>query len=239
MPIWTAFWHLVCQSLVFMPAIISGNWVSIFFPLAIFLCGEGFRIKKEGWRTVKWLEVRRDLFLMLGAYGALFLWAVAHTVYEDHAHLVSWNRKLADNAKTLSERNESLIDPHSKDGEIQNLKDQLNIYRNAQSPTVKVFPIAHAAGEGTPKIEYVLTSGSIRTPVDLIADCDIPIAIVWLMPMTTTGGSSATLNQQRISATRYSLLMQLPAWSQASPLWVTISFTPPVNAMPHCSFTAE
>lgn len=82
------FWHLVWRSLVFMPSIISGNWVSIFFPLVLFLAREGIRIKNEGLRTMNWMKVGQDAVLMVCAYAALFAWAIIHTVYQDHQYLV-------------------------------------------------------------------------------------------------------------------------------------------------------
>lgn len=81
------FWHLIWRSLVYMPSIISGNWVSIFFPLAIFLAREFFRIRKEGWQSLNVRGMGRDALWMFAAYGCLLAWAVVHTVYEDHESL--------------------------------------------------------------------------------------------------------------------------------------------------------
>ena len=91
---WHHLWHLIAQSLAFMPSIISGNWISIFFPLCVFLVGEAVRLKQEGWRTMNWGKVGRDAVLMGSAYAVLFVWAVIHSVYRDHADLVARVRAL-------------------------------------------------------------------------------------------------------------------------------------------------
>src|SRR5271163_1664022 len=100
---WQHFWHLMWRSLVYMPSTISGNWLSIFFPLAIFLVRECFRIKKEGWRTVSWGGVRADTAYMVGGYFLLFVLAVVQTVYGDHQYLVGINSGLRTKITQLEE----------------------------------------------------------------------------------------------------------------------------------------
>lgn len=86
---WPHFWNLVESSLGYMPSIISSNWKGIFWPAGIFVVGELFRLRTEGWRTMNWPKVGRDVILLVCAYIALFGWAVIHTVYQDHETLVA------------------------------------------------------------------------------------------------------------------------------------------------------
>jgi hypothetical protein len=43
---------------------------------------------------MNWETVKRDTWIMIGAYGALFMWAVVRTVYMDHEELQTRNRLL-------------------------------------------------------------------------------------------------------------------------------------------------
>jgi hypothetical protein len=87
------FWNLICQSLAYMPTIISGNWVSIFFPFGIFLAGEAVRFVSGGRAAMSWKTLRLDSLLLFAAYALLFSWAVIRTVYDDHQTLVKANAK--------------------------------------------------------------------------------------------------------------------------------------------------
>jgi hypothetical protein len=121
-------WHLIWRSLAYMPSIISGNWVSIFFPLAVFLVGEGIRIKKEGRRTVNWLKVRRDFLLMLGAYTVLFGWAIVRTVY--HQDLVKQVNGLSAKPKSVI----AVLDM-TMEGEINGKYPLVVVSLNIQNPS--------------------------------------------------------------------------------------------------------
>ncbi len=179
------------------------------------------------------IAISIGLLLVVVIYGTQFAWEVAQTGYDDHNELVA-------NAKMANERNKGLVDPKGKDGEIGALNKRIDEYKKAQAPGIKVFPISHDVRPGIPKLEYVLTSGAIRTPVDLVADCDTAISGAELTSMTTNGSTAMMgVNQRQISAMKFELSLQSPAWTPASPLWVTVFFTPPVSAMPHCSFTAN
>jgi hypothetical protein len=95
MPVWTAFWHLIERSLVYMPKIISGNWTGILLPLVVFIIREGFRARKEGRRSVNWKGIEKDTLWLIGAYLVLFGWAVVHTVYQDHEDLLARVKELS------------------------------------------------------------------------------------------------------------------------------------------------
>lgn len=91
-----------------MPSIISGNWVSIFLPLTLFLIGEGLRVRKEGWSAIRWDKVRRDFLLTFAAYCFLFVWAIVHTTYKDHKDLAHTISELRD--KQISQTPELRLD---------------------------------------------------------------------------------------------------------------------------------
>ena len=175
------------------------------------------------------------IIVMACVYTPIFAWNVIKVAYTEYNDLVIENKRLS-----TAQVDPHLVDPQGRDNKIRNLETQIDQFRKSQSPVMKVFPIAHDSKPGVPKLEYLLASGKIRTPVDLMVECDTAMSDIDLMPLTTGGGGAAFgENRQQISATKYELSMQSPAWSPSSPLWVTIFFTPPVNAMPHCSFTTD
>jgi hypothetical protein len=171
-------------------------------------------------------------------WGPLYLRHVATVTVEDHQGLLRSNESLADRNRELSQPKPQ-IDLGTNGKEVQRLKDELAEYRKAQSPNVRTFPVSRDIRPGTPKMEYVLTTGVIRANVDLDVNCDFHILEVMIMPMTTSGGSSGTFDGRQLSLTRYRASMLSPAWGPSTPLWVTVLFAPPVDHMPNCSIAPE
>lgn len=87
-------WHLVWRSLVYFPSELSGNWLSVLLPAAIYAIREGIRVSEVGWRAMKWKTIERDTWIMIGAYCVLFLWAVIHTVFTVHRDAQTQNKAL-------------------------------------------------------------------------------------------------------------------------------------------------
>jgi len=91
MTMWIAFWHLFWRSLVYFPSELSANWLSVLLPCCIYLVREWFRFRKDGRRAMNWRVLERDTKILIGAYVLLFVWAVVHTVYQDHMALINRN----------------------------------------------------------------------------------------------------------------------------------------------------
>jgi hypothetical protein len=162
-------------------------------------------------------------------YGPIYLRSLTRTVYEDHQGLVA-------TARSAKERNAGLVDPKSKDEGISNLKKQIANLKQQGSPNVGIYPIGHDLKPGVPKVEYVMTTAKIRTPVDISATCNFPIGSASARLLTVTGGSSQSTDDRRISDKEHRFLILFPDWSPASPLWVTIFFDGVVDKMPSCEF---
>jgi hypothetical protein len=122
--------------------------------------------------------------------------------------------------------------------QISGLQGQLNtcIIQQKETPLMRKFIVSRDSRPGTPKLEYILTTNVTATPAKVAASCNIPIADFDVNPMTENGASNSSIGKFRSSNHEVSFDLESPAWSPASPLWVTIFFTPPVNAMPKCNF---
>jgi hypothetical protein len=163
---------------------------------------------------------------------ALFTWRIPVVIYQDHQDLVAAN-------KELLSKNEQSVDPKSRDDEIKRLKQQVEQLKKMGSPAVGIFPVAHETHPGVPRVEYVFTTGKIRTSVVILANCDFPITDAELSPMTRSGGSVFTSSKNRLAPTRYEMSLGDTAWSPSAPLWVTIFFEGTVDRMPLCKFTVQ
>lgn len=165
-------------------------------------------------------------------YGPIYLRSLARTVYEDH-------QSLAAAARLAEDKNSGLVDPKSRDDEIAVLKKQLDDYKKAGSSAVRIYPISHDLKPGVPKLEYLMTTGKIRTPVEVLTTCDFPISSGGARFLTLTGGSAETTNDQRISEKQFRFVVLSPAWSPSMPLWVTVFFGGTVDRMPSCTFQVQ
>jgi hypothetical protein len=166
-------------------------------------------------------------------WGLLVLWQIPVVIYQEHQDLVTKNALLiADN--------KNKVDPASRDEEIAHLeaalKESQDALRRRGSPEIRIYPVSHFGEIGTPKMEYVLTTGKIRTPVEITSDCDFPIVDFHLAFLTESGGYSATLTKDKISPVRYRIRIDNPAWSPLAPIFATVLFGNPVNRMPTCTF---
>jgi hypothetical protein len=183
--------------------------------------GENFRIGFYAW-----------LVVMVCVYTPIFGWNVVKVIYNDHSNLVAENRHLL-----ASES--GLVDPQSRDDEIYELQKEIGEYKKTQSSEVRIYPISHDLRPGVPKLEYVLTTGKMRTPVEIVSTCDFPISAGTSRFLTVTGGSSETTDHRRISERQYRFLIVSPVWSSSTPLWITVFFEGTVDRMPSCSFSVK
>jgi nitrate reductase NapE component len=241
----------------------------IVVPVLLLLVSLWLPIRKERWwkwETIRTLrkrgaDVLRNFLLLVcvlfGLLGLVFVAAIPFVVYEDHKDLVAQvgrlGKALAQSEQNASSKFEHII--RSKDSEIQKLKtdfaskegacgalrQQLNtlLVQQKEVPTIKTFPVSHDMRPGVPRMEYILVTNVVRTPVTITSTCDIPIADGSLFPMTETGGSMSVVDHRRISATQFRFSVESPAWSPSGPLWITVFFNPPVKAMPSCSFSVD
>jgi len=192
--------------------------------------------EKQKWGTALRSALMPISLTLIAVYivisGAYF-YRVVQTVYNDHQYFVGRTHQLE------REKN-GLVNPQSLTDEIADLKRQIRVYKKQQSPEIRVYPLAPGArNPDVPRMEYILASGKIRTPVDLDITCDFSISDVRLSVLTLTGGSILETNKQRLSERQYRLSLLSPAWAPQSPLYVTVFFVPPVNQMPSCSFKAQ
>lgn len=170
-------------------------------------------------------------------YGTQFAWQVAATGYNEHVALKNQDVALKDK---LAHAKDGMVDPRQLVEENTALKNELEMYKKQESPEVRVYPLAPGTRDPRiPRMEYILASGRIRTPVEIELGCDFPISKVDLTVLTTTGGSVMETNNRRISPTRYVLSLISPAWAPQDPLYITVFLAPPVDRMPTCSFESH
>lgn len=230
---WIHLFRLLGKALAGMPSIISSNWTAVFLSAAIFLLSQTLLLSTKGWAAMKrqWAEsVAIGIISIIGGWILLYGWSVVKTVYADHQSLIQ-------NVQQLKQDKAGLVDPKTRDDQIKRLKGEVWQLRQAESGVVRVFPVAHYPR--TPNMEYVLTTGTIRTPVDIIATCDFPIADVSMSPLTESGGSVFLSEKHPLSPMSYEMNMTSPAWSPASPLWVAVVFQGTVSRLPTCRFTTR
>ena len=123
---------------------------------------------------------------------------------------------------------------------IGELLAQIGKMQQKQPLDIRSFQIASRGQRpGFPIMEYILTTNSPYSPVNIIETCDFAIADTAFTLMTTNGGSASFEDQKKLSATSREIIITSPAWSPPSPLWISIFFERPVNKMPVCSFSVK
>lgn len=259
--------HLIARSIGSIPQSLGSTWLGIIFPIVIALFGEVIGIVRFGWHaTIKnWKRAAGIGFTALGiGYILLFMYCLIGNIYSDHMNLAAENKSLK--LSLMASENETTTKLQTlaanKDADIEKLKincaykegadgilreqlttqqNQLNtcLVQQKEVPTIRTFSISRDSRPGIPRMEYVLATNVVRTPVSILATCDIPISDASISPMTETGSSAILMSQKQVSSTKFKFSIENPAWSPASPFWTTIFFRPPVNAMPSCHFTSE
>ena len=213
------------------PIIVSALSIAATLVCIRLLQGKG-AMHKHWWESAAITAVVTVLVLFI-VYGPQFMWRFAATIYEDHRHFVELTRQLKQERK-------GLVNPKPLTDDIEALKRRIANYQRQESTAVRVYPLAPGdRNSGLPRMEYILASGKIRTPVTINIGCDFPISKVGFTVLTRTGGTAFIEKTQPISANAYRLLLLSPAWAPQSPLYVTVFFVPPVNQIPACSFEAE
>ncbi|HEY2119940.1 MAG TPA: hypothetical protein VGH37_12195 [Candidatus Acidoferrum sp.] len=233
------FLHLLGRALATMPTLVSSNWAAVLMAVGIFLLSQFLNLIFRGKSYMKrqWQQsIAIGVFSVLAGWFVLYQWSLIVTVYSDHQSLVVHNQELTQKNGELINKSSQLVDPKSRDDQIAELKKTLKAY---ESPGIRIYPVSHDQRPGTPKMEYVLSTGKIRTPVDLTAKCDFPIADMGVVFMTTTGGSAQYVSKQRVFPMQYKLSITSPAWSPSSPLWLTVFFEGTVDRMPSCTFLVD
>jgi len=261
--------NLLTQSFVAIPMALGSTWLGLLFPLVIAAVGEVIGIALFGLQSMRqnWKKFTGVGFAALWVgYTSLFLWCLVANVYSDHMNLTSKARSLrqslAESENGVNAKLQALA--VSKDADIEKLKiscaykegasgilqqqltnqqNQLNtcLLQQREVPIIKAFPVFHISSEhnDAPRVEYVLITNIQRSPVDLIAKCDAPIADGSLYPLTATGGSVSSLGKKRLSAEKLQFSLRSPAWSPSAPVWITMFFVSPINREPHCEFAVE
>jgi hypothetical protein len=191
--------------------------------------------EKQGWATAIKSALVPLFFTLIAVFivisGAYF-YRVVQTVYDDHQSFVKRTQE-------LRQEQNGLVNPQNLEDEVADLKKQIGSYKAQQSPEVRIFPVSHDQQPGVPKMEYVLTTGKIRTPADITATCDFPISTGTARPMTVTGGFTGTMDNQRVSENQYRFVILSPDWSPSMPLYITIFFEGSVDRMPSCKFSVQ
>jgi hypothetical protein len=234
---WHNFLNLVGSTTAGFVSPFVVSLISILATVLIIGQMQGRAVMKQHWVETACISLLVLVGTMIAVYGPLFVWTVARTAYEDHLLLVTATRTLMQKNADLQEASSHLVDPNSRQDEIMKLISQINEYKKAQSPAIRVYPIAHESR--IPNMEYLLTTGVIREPVDLNVECDFNIASADVGPLTTAGSSAFMVSPNRLAQNKFKLLMQSPAWSPATPLWLTVVLVPPVDRMPRCSVTSN
>lgn len=177
-------------------------------------------------------------------WGTLFAWSLIKTVYDNHGSLLR-------SANTLQKQNDALnikigdlsakLNSLPSPQDYERLKTQFSSYKQtieaAQTrKEFSVYPISHDMRPGIPKMEYLLTTNTYRSPTEINATCDFPIGEVTEFFLTTSGGSTLSTQNRKISENQYVIYILFPAWSPASPLWATVFFKGSVDRMPTCRF---
>jgi hypothetical protein len=251
--------NLIVLSIKSIPSALGSTWLGILFPIFVAIIGEIIATFHFGWQAMvnNWKKATgvAAVALVVG-YTLLFLYCVVVNIYSIHTNLVTSNNRLthdlAQNKNSVGTAVQAAVT--AKDEEIGRLKlscaqnegaqgilqQQLTtcLLQQKETPIIRAFPISHDSS-GRPRMEYVLTTNVVRTPVDLIASCDLAIAEADLVPLTSTGTGTLSMSKNNLSVTEYKFSFGSPAWSPSGPIFVTIFFVPPVNRMPSCSFTTE
>jgi hypothetical protein len=79
-----SLYHLLYQSFIGFPTVISGNWLSILLPLAVVIIKWAVEWRKGRREAMRPPHLKRDFWIMAAVYIALFMWSVVRTVYQDH-----------------------------------------------------------------------------------------------------------------------------------------------------------
>jgi hypothetical protein len=258
--------NLLVRSFLFIPSALGSTWLGIAFPVVAAALSEVFGILRFGWTAVR-QNLKKAIwvgFAGLGvAYTLLFLWCAIKLTYSDHMSLVKRTQSLQNRLDVDAQHERDAVqdvrtdlgsrvsalqqDCAAKGGGIGILQQQVAaqqaqitacLLQQKEVPTTRVFPGTREAGNG-PRMEYLLTTNVVRSPVDLTATCTFPIERAALRPMTVDGTANFSWKPTRVTANAYELSLGNPAWSPSGPLWITIFFVPPVESMPSCSFDAK
>lgn len=226
---WGHLLDLLAQALRNLP------WISLVLAPAILFFTLLLIWLVRGWAEMKrrWLEnIGISALAVALAFLCLYAWSIADTVYKDHVSLVA---KIG----SLSQIESHLVNPASRDTEISKLKAENKRLRSEESPAVRVFPAVRDRRLDGFEMDYVLTTGKRRAPVQIGVTCDFPIADLHAVPLATSGLSFSEVSRTQSSPENATLFLQSPAWSPPSPLWVTILVRAPVNRTPHCRLSVQ
>jgi hypothetical protein len=168
--------------------------------------------------------------------SCVFGWKIVQTVYNDHEELLR-------EAQELRSKTGGLVDPKSRDDEITQLKAELKTSRDElhrrDSPEVRIFQLSRGGGANLPKMEYILTTGKVRTPVEITVSCDFSIASFGANPLREEGGLDLAGATSVISASVRRIRIDSPPWSPLAPMLASVSFNNPVDRMPLCKFQIQ
>jgi hypothetical protein len=168
--------HLLHRALTALPSLVSTNWLGVLMSFAIFLLAQLLFLCFQGWASMKrqWKDsVAIGTVAVFVGWMVLYILSIVLIVYDDHQSQVQQNHALQTKLVPLQQVISGLVDPHDRDAEIAELKKSLKSY---ESSAIHTYPVSHDQRPGMPKMEYVMTTGKLRAPVDLTAKCDFPIS---------------------------------------------------------------
>ncbi len=212
------------------------------------------------WKNDGKVASRVAVICALVVYTPILLWKTTQAVYDDHESLVSRSRiqrsTIAGNEQRIQGVQQSDLAKYNElriscagvqgmNGQLQSQnRDQQNnittcMLQQKEIPLIRTFMMTRDARPGVPRMEYLLTTNVVRTPAKFVGQCDLPIADSDFRPMSETGSGISSMGKHPLTSSSIQFDMTSPAWTPAAPLWVTMFFTAPVNAMPHCTFAAD
>jgi hypothetical protein len=237
--------RLLFRALISTPSLLSSNWLAAFVSIAVFAAPKFIEWGKNKWRSAYIREHWRDN-LGVGVKTVIVVWmllfavSVGKSVYADHRSLLARVDGLTKENTQLRNRSSTLVDPSSRDELIKKLRGEIRQYKEQESPAVHVLVVSgDNPRPGVPRMEYVLTTGKIRTPFELLATCDFPIEDAFFSFLTSGNGFFFASSKRRVSRNQFTFDAESPAWSPSSPLWVTVYFQKPVDRMPSCEFSVQ
>jgi len=258
----THFVNFLVRTFEGMPSRIGSNWGGLVFTAVLFLITElvlwrwGEVKVRWGWNTLIGFAVA-----VIG-WTLLFCVSAVLTIYDDHENLAGAAARIKkegtiheadctkrlqvtqsslDTANAVKEAISGTLEKQNREqqGTINGCLSQALKLVSPTAPQLKYFPISNAQRPGVPNMDYILTTNVPRTPVDLVAQCDFPIADAIFTMLTETGGSTTVELGRPIEGGRYRITISSPTWTVSAPIKATLFISGAVNRLPSCSFTAQ
>ena len=188
-------------------------------------------------------SVAPDLVVGISILAVLFGWSLTRTVHDDHQAMAEANKNVTDENTRLKKENEKLknVPPPAPKTVVREVEKPVPVQVAQQTKIVAFMVPRQDIPDAAKKfflLEYVVTTNVPReSPIQLIADCNLPIADALWFPLTGSFEVYQQGSSDRISPARYQFSVVSPQWSPALPLKVEFFFDRP-RAIPSCSFSS-